>query len=133
ATADLPDSADRVRATAHQGLALVQRWLADERFAAARLAVLTRDAVRTGPADRPVDPAQAALWGLVRSARAEHPGRLVLIDAAGTGEPADTDTLSAALAAGEPELALRTGPPLLPRLVRGGRADGTLSLPDGAA
>ncbi|NEB70156.1 SDR family NAD(P)-dependent oxidoreductase, partial [Streptomyces fulvissimus] len=32
-----------------------------------------------------------------------------------------------------PELALRTGPPLLPRLVRGGRADGTLSLPDGAA
>ncbi|MFC8709537.1 SDR family NAD(P)-dependent oxidoreductase [Streptomyces sp. NPDC057197] len=131
ATADLPDSADRVRATAHQGLALVQQWLADERFAAARLAVLTRDAVRTGPADRPVDPAQAALWGLVRSARAEHPGRFVLIDAAGTGEPADT--LSAALAAGEPELALRTGPPLLPRLVRGGRADGTLSLPDGAA
>ncbi|MFE5075510.1 SDR family NAD(P)-dependent oxidoreductase [Streptomyces halstedii] len=131
ATTDLPDPADRVRATAHQGLALVQRWLADERFAAAKLAVLTRDAVRTGPADRPVDPAQAALWGLVRSARAEHPGRFVLIDAAGTGEPADA--LAGALAAGEPELVLRTGLPLLPRLVRGGRADGTLSLPDGAA
>ncbi|MFJ2420747.1 SDR family NAD(P)-dependent oxidoreductase, partial [Streptomyces brevispora] len=131
ATADLPGSADRVRATAHQGLALVQQWLADERFAAARLALLTRDAVRTGPVDRPVDPAQAALWGLVRSARAEHPGRFVLIDAAGTGEPADA--LPVALAAGEPEMALRTGPPLLPRLVRGGRPDGTLSLPDGAA
>ncbi|MFI6118078.1 SDR family NAD(P)-dependent oxidoreductase, partial [Kitasatospora sp. NPDC051164] len=131
ATADLPHPADRVRATAHQGLALVQQWLADERFAAARLALLTRDAVRTGPVDRPVDPAQAALWGLVRSARAEHPGRFVLIDAAGAGEPADA--LPAALAAGEPELALRTGPPLLPRLVRGGRPDGTLSLPDGAA
>ncbi|WP_455583737.1 SDR family NAD(P)-dependent oxidoreductase [Kitasatospora griseola] len=131
ATADLPDPADRVRATAHQGLALVQQWLADERFAAARLALLTRDAVRTGPVDRPVDPAQAALWGLVRSARAENPGRFVLVDAAGTAEPADA--LPAALAAGEPELALRTGPPLLPRLVRGGRPDGTLSLPDGAA
>ncbi|WP_229847942.1 SDR family NAD(P)-dependent oxidoreductase, partial [Kitasatospora griseola] len=131
ATADLPDPADRVRATAHQGLALVQQWLADERFAAARLAVLTRDAVRTGPLDRPVDPAQAALWGLVRSAQAENPGRFVLIDAAGTAEQADA--LPAALAAGEPELALRTGPPLLPRLVRGGRPDGTLSLPDGAA
>ncbi|WP_145503301.1 type I polyketide synthase [Streptomyces sp. CFMR 7] len=131
ATADLPDAADRVRVTAHRGLALVQEWLADERFAGARLALLTRDAVRTGPVDRPVDPAQAALWGLVRSARAEHPGRFVLVDAAGTAEPADL--LPAALAAGEPELALRTGPPLLPRLVRGGRADGTLSLPDGAA
>ncbi|MCX4690361.1 SDR family NAD(P)-dependent oxidoreductase [Kitasatospora purpeofusca] len=136
ATADLPDPADRVRATAHQGLALVQQWLADERFAAARLALLTRDAVRTGPVDRPADPAQAALWGLVRSARAEHPGRFVLVDAAGTAGPADAlpaDALPAALAAGEPELALRTGPPLLPRLVRGGRPDGTLSLPDGAA
>ncbi|MFF2545519.1 SDR family NAD(P)-dependent oxidoreductase [Kitasatospora sp. NPDC058063] len=131
ATADLPDPADRVRVTAHRGLALVQQWLADERFAEARLALLTKDAVRTGPLDRPVDPAQAALWGLVRSARAEHPGRFVLVDAAGTGEPADA--LPAALATGEPELALRTGPPLLPRLVRGGRPDGTLSLPDGAA
>ncbi|MFF0390307.1 SDR family NAD(P)-dependent oxidoreductase [Kitasatospora sp. NPDC004615] len=131
ATAELPDPADRVRATAHQGLALVQQWLADERFAAARLALLTRDAVRTGPVDRPVDPAQAALWGLVRSARAEHPGRFVLVDAAKAAEPADA--LPGALAAGEPELALRTGPPLLPRLVRGGRPDGTLSLPDGAA
>ncbi|MFE6748408.1 SDR family NAD(P)-dependent oxidoreductase [Kitasatospora purpeofusca] len=131
ATSDLPDPADRVRATAHRGLALVQQWLADERFAAATLALLTRDAVRTGPVDRPVDPAQAALWGLVRSARAEHPGRFVLVDTPGNGEPADA--LPAALAAGEPELALRTGPPLLPRLVRGGRPDGTLSLPEGAA
>ncbi|MFJ4091791.1 SDR family NAD(P)-dependent oxidoreductase [Kitasatospora sp. NPDC089913] len=131
ATADLPDPADRVRATLHQGLALVQQWLADERFAAARLALLTRDAVRTGPVDRPVDPAQAALWGLVRSARAEHPGRFVLVDAAGPGGPGDA--LPAALAAGEPELALRNGPPLLPRLVRGGRPDGTLSLPEGTA
>uniref|UniRef100_UPI0038B3C3F7 SDR family NAD(P)-dependent oxidoreductase n=1 Tax=Kitasatospora setae TaxID=2066 RepID=UPI0038B3C3F7 len=130
-TADLPDPAARVRATAHRGLALVQRWLDDERFAGAALALLTRDAVRTGPVDRPVDPAQAALWGLLRSARAEHPGRFVLIDAAGTVEPADA--LPAALAAGEPELALRTGPPLLPRLVRGSRPDGTLTLPDGAA
>ncbi|OKH94376.1 beta-ketoacyl synthase [Streptomyces uncialis] len=128
ATAALPDPADRVHATAHGCLALVQRWLADERFAAARLALLTTDAVRTGPTDRPVDPAQSALWGLVRSARAEHPGRFVLIDLAGAGEQA-AGALPAALAGGEPELALRAGAPLLPRLVRGGRSDGTLSLP----
>ncbi|MEU0692096.1 SDR family NAD(P)-dependent oxidoreductase, partial [Streptomyces uncialis] len=132
ATAALPDPADRVHATARDCLALVQRWLADERFDAAGLALLTTDAVRTGPADRPVDPAQSALWGLLRSARAEHPGRFVLIDLAGADAGA-ADALPAALAGGEPELALRAGTPLMPRLVRGGRSDGTLSLPTGTA
>ncbi|NEC19262.1 SpnB-like Rossmann fold domain-containing protein, partial [Streptomyces parvus] len=40
---------------------------------------VTRGAVAFG--DEPVaDPAGAAVWGLVRSAQAEHPGRFVLLD-----------------------------------------------------
>ncbi|NUT54233.1 MAG: hypothetical protein HOV94_44130, partial [Saccharothrix sp.] len=41
-----------------------------------RLAVVTRSAVLT---DRP-DPAHAAVWGLVRAAQTERPGRFVLVD-----------------------------------------------------
>ncbi|WP_007027616.1 polyketide synthase dehydratase domain-containing protein, partial [Saccharomonospora iraqiensis] len=57
----------------------------------------------------------AGIIGLIRSARAEHPGRIVLIEAAGTPDTAD---LAAALATGEPEIALRGGVASVPRLVR---------------
>ncbi|WP_443055811.1 SDR family NAD(P)-dependent oxidoreductase [Streptomyces sp. NBC_00690] len=126
-TPDLSDTSDRVHATAHTCLALIQQWLDDERFVETKLALLTKDAVRTGPADRPVDPAQAALWGLVRSAQAEHPDRFVLIDL----DRVDTaaDVLPAALAGGEPQLAVRAGEALLPRLARNGQSDGVLPLP----
>nr|WP_241832958.1 type I polyketide synthase [Amycolatopsis sp. CB00013] len=89
-------------------LDLVQAWLADDRFAPARLALLTDGAVAT---ENP-DPAAAAVWGLVRSAQAEHPDRLVLADV--TGE----DGLAAGLASGEPEFAVRDGAVLVPRLTR---------------
>ena len=60
------------------------------------------------------DPAAASLWGLVRSAQAEHPGRFALIDA----EPASPEeAIEAALgAAAEPQLAIRAGQLLAPRL-----------------
>ncbi|MFI0424918.1 type I polyketide synthase [Spongiactinospora sp. 9N601] len=77
-------------------LDLLQRWLADERFEAARLAVVTRDAE--------ADPAQAAVWGLVRAAQAEHPGRFVLVDV-----DDDTALVGAAAATGEPQVAVRAG------------------------
>ncbi|MGW0238910.1 type I polyketide synthase, partial [Streptomyces sp. NPDC002996] len=56
---------------------------------------------------------QASLWGLVRSARSEHPERVIrLIDT-------DTDDLTAALhIADEPELVVRDGQVLAARLVR---------------
>ena len=54
------------------------------------------------------DPAAAAVWGLVRSAQAEHPGRFLLIDS--DGSEASQAALEAALASGEePQLALREG------------------------
>ena len=49
------------------------------------------------------DLAAAAVWGLVRSAQAENPGRIVLIDA-------DTAVDAAELVAtGEPQLLVRAG------------------------
>ncbi len=97
-------------------LELVQEWLgaAEE---TRRLAILTRDAMASA-ADESPDPASAALWGLLRSAQSEHPGRFALIDS--DGSEASGQALAAALAAGaeEPQLVLREGRALAPRLVR---------------
>ncbi|MEU8377366.1 SDR family NAD(P)-dependent oxidoreductase [Micromonospora sp. NPDC048894] len=93
-------------------LGLLHRWLTHPGYAHSTLALLTRDAVGAG--DTPVDPAAAALWGLVRAAEAEHPGRFVLVDTDAPG----TTHLAAALATGEPEVAVRDGQLLVPRLAR---------------
>ncbi|MFG3056995.1 SDR family oxidoreductase, partial [Kitasatospora sp. NPDC048239] len=106
------DTPDAVRATAHHTLHLLQRWLADERTTASRLVVTTRGAVAT---DTP-DPALAPVWGLVRAAQAEHPGRLVLADLDDT--PESLTALHRALTTDEPELALQTGTVSVPRLTR---------------
>ncbi|MHA7962454.1 SDR family NAD(P)-dependent oxidoreductase, partial [Streptomyces sp. L500] len=102
-----------VRAVLRHVLEAIRRWLSDERFEGSRLAVVTRNAVAVvdGVA---LDVVQAPVWGLVRSAQAENPGRFVLVDA--DGEPGEV--LFAALASGEPEVAVRGGEVLVPRLVR---------------
>ncbi|MGR4885031.1 beta-ketoacyl reductase, partial [Streptomyces sp. LARHCF249] len=92
-------------------LAAVQDWLADEREGSV-LAVVTRGAVAVGDGDR-VDVRQAPVWGVVRAAQAENPGRFVLIDSDGSVEE-----LGLLLALGEPELAVRGGGVLVPRLAR---------------
>jgi candicidin polyketide synthase FscB len=97
---DVPATARRV---AGQVLELVQAWLADERLASSRLVLVTRGAMAVGPDEGVTDLAGAAVWGLVRSAQAENPDRLVMIDLVRDG-----GTISpAVLAAGEPELAIR--------------------------
>ncbi|MER8069899.1 type I polyketide synthase [Streptomyces sp. NPDC094034] len=111
-----------VREAASWALALAQDWLADERTANARLVFVTRGAVDT---DSP-DPAQAAVWGLVRSAFAENPGRFALVDLDGTEQSARA--VPAALASGEPQSAVRAGQVTAPRLVRA-TADGRLTPP----
>ncbi|HSK04381.1 MAG TPA: beta-ketoacyl synthase N-terminal-like domain-containing protein, partial [Kofleriaceae bacterium] len=47
---------------------------------AARLLVVTRRAVAVSADDRAPDPAASAVWGLVRSAQAEEPDRVVIVD-----------------------------------------------------
>ncbi|QGV80134.1 SDR family NAD(P)-dependent oxidoreductase [Streptomyces ficellus] len=101
-------------AQVHGVLALVREWLADERLTDVRLVVLTRGAVATGRGEAP-DLATAAVWGLLRSAQAENPGRITLLDTDGSGSP---ELLSAVVAGGEPQVALRAGGALVPRLAR---------------
>ncbi|QMU71577.1 type I polyketide synthase [Streptacidiphilus sp. P02-A3a] len=110
--------ADRVRLALGRALDLIQRWLADSRSGTSRLAFHTRGAVATRLGEDVADLAAAAVWGLVRSAQLEHPGRFLLIDTeAGTGTAAEA-ALAAALAADEPQTAVRGGQVLVPRLVR---------------
>ncbi|MBL3671528.1 SDR family NAD(P)-dependent oxidoreductase [Streptomyces sp. M2CJ-2] len=108
---------ERVRDTADRMLALLTGWLAEERLRDTRLVVVTTHAVAVpDPAsDSAPDLALAPLWGLVRAAQAEHPDRFVLVDTDGT--EASLRALPTALAAGEPETALRNGAVRIPRLV----------------
>ncbi|MEU6153513.1 type I polyketide synthase [Actinosynnema sp. NPDC047251] len=98
----------------HATLARLQRWLADDR--PGPLVVHTRGAIAAG--GPPIDPAQAPVWGLVRSAQAEHPDRFVLVD--GDGDP------RLAAGTGRPQVAIRAGALLVPRLTR---APGTPDTP----
>ncbi|WP_189083193.1 polyketide synthase dehydratase domain-containing protein, partial [Mangrovihabitans endophyticus] len=93
------------RALTHEVLAAVQHHLAAD--TAERLIVVTRNAVAESP-----DVAQAAVWGLVRAAQAENPGRIVLADL-DTGAAVDVAALSAV---DEAEFAVRDGAVLVPRL-----------------
>ncbi|WP_370592635.1 type I polyketide synthase [Streptomyces sp. NBRC 109706] len=109
------DLVSGARSVAERTLSLVQSWLADERLAEARLVVVTRGGIAVG--DELVDVAVAPVWGLVRSAQSEHPGRFLLVDVDPTAD-ADADW-SALAASDEPQLALRNGRgALAPRLGR---------------
>ncbi|MER5398235.1 SDR family NAD(P)-dependent oxidoreductase [Streptomyces sp. NPDC002599] len=96
----------------------------------ARTVWVTRGAVATGAEDTVPGLAQSVLWGLARSARAEHPHLgLTLLDLGGADPAEPADVLPAALAhTGEPELAFREGSLLVPRLVRA-RAATPLRIP----
>ncbi|WUV05095.1 SDR family NAD(P)-dependent oxidoreductase [Amycolatopsis sp. NBC_01488] len=118
----IPFATRPVREATHDALALVQGWLADDRFAAAKLALLTSGAVVTEDGDGPADPALAAVWGLVRSAQSEHPGRFALVDSDGSADLAD------ALAAGENQVAVRAG---VVRVARLAKETDALTVPSG--
>jgi acyl transferase domain-containing protein/NAD(P)-dependent dehydrogenase (short-subunit alcohol dehydrogenase family)/acyl carrier protein len=111
ALADLPTGAREVTQAVLQ---VVQSWLGDDRYSSSKLVVLTHGAVSAG--ENITDLSQAPVWGLVRAAQAENPGRFVLVDSDDSAE--SHRALAAAVASGEPELALRAGEVLLPRLTK---------------
>jgi acyl transferase domain-containing protein/acyl carrier protein len=98
-------------------LALVQAWLAEERFSASRLVLVTGGAVAVRAQDSVPALVHAPAWGLLRSAQTEHPDRFVLVDL--DDEPVSGRVLDAALASGEPQLAVREGDVFAARLARG--------------
>ncbi|WP_030247930.1 type I polyketide synthase, partial [Streptomyces sp. NRRL S-350] len=108
-------SAETAHAAVMRTLQLLQTWLAEPAFEKSQLVFVTDRAVRALPGD-PVDARLATVWGMVRSAQTEHPGRFVLADTDGT-EPSGR-VLPITVASGEPQLAIRRGTLLLPALVR---------------
>ncbi|GAB3152883.1 hypothetical protein GCM10027258_54670 [Amycolatopsis stemonae] len=99
-----------VREATRAALTLIQSWLAEDR--PAKLVLLTSGAVVAEDGDGPGDPALAAVWGLVRSAQSEHPGRFVLVDSDGSLDVAD------AVATGENQVAVRGGTVRVARLAK---------------
>ncbi|MGW2052249.1 SDR family NAD(P)-dependent oxidoreductase, partial [Streptomyces sp. NPDC001858] len=145
---DVPEA---VHAMAEAVLLDLQKWLEENDDGDGRLVVTTRRGVATEP-DEDIDLVAATVWGLVRSAQTEHPGRIVLVDRPADDRPADdrpaddrpaddrpaddrpadggaddgpddgeptAEELGRALAVGEPQVALRSGRILVPRLARG--------------
>nr|WQM80008.1 type I polyketide synthase [Streptomyces sp.] len=115
-----------VRALTRQVLSVVQKWLTDERSESARLVVVTRGATDG------TDLGHAAVWGLVRAAEGEHPGRFVLVDLDAEADPGAELPAEALRLPGEPEMAVRDGEIRVPRLARVPALDGAPSWgPDG--
>ncbi|TRV71059.1 hypothetical protein FKN01_32140, partial [Streptomyces sp. 130] len=112
-------SAGVVRDAVSEVLGVVQEWLGDERFDRSRLVVRTLGAVAL-PGESVGDVAGAAVWGLVRSAQSENPGRVVLLD----GELSAPAEMSRVLALGESQVVVREGRAHVGRLQRVAPSDG---------
>ncbi|QEU89615.1 SDR family NAD(P)-dependent oxidoreductase [Streptomyces kanamyceticus] len=134
---EVPSSADAVHAVTTNALSLLQGWLSEERFAGSRLVVVTRRAVAVRSGEGVLDLVHAPLWGLVRTAQAENPGRFLLVDLDHAPDhdhdlTLDTATVAAVVTAvesEEPQLALRSGEMLVPRLTRTTSSGGSLTPP----
>ncbi len=96
----------------------VEAWLASAELSDAVLVVLTHSAVATATGEDVRNPEQAALWGLVRSVQAAHPGRIAIVDFDDPDDEASVAALVATADSGEPQSAVRSGVVLLPRLER---------------
>ncbi|MEN3585729.1 SDR family NAD(P)-dependent oxidoreductase, partial [Streptomyces sp. ZYX-F-203] len=108
-TGDPDDVIGSTHALTTRVLGLLQEWIAEER--PGRLAFVTRHG----------DLAGQAVWGLVRSAQTEHPGRFQLISIDSDTDPAAVPPQ--ALASDEPQLRLRDGKAYAPRLAHAAAQD----------
>jgi pimaricinolide synthase PimS1 len=106
------NDSDSVHEAAHKALERVQSWLAEDHLS--KLLVVTRGAVALDGEDV-TDLAGAAVWGLVRSAQSENPGRVVLADLDTSDAP---DVYRAILGSGEPQVVVRDGVVHAARLAR---------------
>jgi len=111
------DPVSHAHDAANRALTLAQSWVTDERSASSRLVFVTSGAVATSPGEGIADLVQSPVWGVIRTAQLEYPGRFALVD---TDDPDDipVPALLAALHAGETSLAIRAGEISTPRLVK---------------
>ncbi|MFI5790845.1 SDR family NAD(P)-dependent oxidoreductase, partial [Streptomyces sp. NPDC051640] len=113
------DPAADVRQAVGDTLALLQRLLGDTRYDTTRLAVVTRAGAL----------AHTAVWGLLRTAQTENPGRFFLLET--DQDLHDAAEVAGAVATGENQLRMTEGQLFGPRLARAASAD-TLPVPSGA-
>ncbi|WP_244162691.1 type I polyketide synthase [Streptomyces bungoensis] len=126
---DVPDyvlltvpTGEEAATTARDTLCWLNALLAIEALATVTVVFLTTAAVPAfGPADANL--AGAAVWGLIRSAQVENPGRFVLADV--DTDEASWRALPRTVMSGEPQMALREGRARVPRLVPGRPARAT--------
>jgi mycoketide-CoA synthase len=111
-------------ARTHDALAALQAWLSEND--SGMLLVSTGGAVGL-PGEDVTDLAGAAVWGLVRAAQTEHPGRIMLVD---SDAPLTDTTIAAILAVGEPQVLVRKETVYTGR-VHGSRAVDALLVPPG--
>ncbi|MEV1121729.1 thioester reductase domain-containing protein [Actinosynnema sp. NPDC049800] len=114
ASAPGADTVTAAHEVAARVLDVVRHWLADGRLTGTPLVVLTRGAI--APTTTVADLGAAAVWGLVRSAQSEAPGRVVLVDV--DDQQASLEALGGVVDAGEPQLVVRDGRVFAPRLDR---------------
>ncbi|ATL32845.1 type I polyketide synthase [Streptomyces formicae] len=132
-----PHSRDDLAGSAHraitEALGLAQEWLGDERLRPCRLVAVTRGAIAAEPDEDVSDLTHAPLWGLLRSAQGENPGRFLLVDLDERQESRAVlaAAVRTALAADEPQVAVRDGVVRVPRLAR--TTAGSLTPPPGTA
>ncbi|WP_367140658.1 MULTISPECIES: SDR family NAD(P)-dependent oxidoreductase [Streptomyces] len=118
---DRAETPAAVRETLLEVLDAAQGFLGHERWGDSRLVVVTSGAVAVQDQQNPAArPAHRAVWGLIRSAQAEYPGRFVLLDEDGVA--ASREAYATALATGESQLALRAGTAYRPALAGGADA-----------
>jgi acyl transferase domain-containing protein/acyl carrier protein len=111
------DFLEALHADAQKALALLQQWSSEESLGSTRLALVTRRAVATGDGGG-LDLGRAPLWGMARSAQSEHPGRFGLLDVDGGDGTAEALPVALGAFDREPQLAIRDGQVLVPRLAR---------------
>src|SRR6185312_1710144 len=115
------DTVGSVHAAVGEVLGVLQSWVGGDESGV--LVVLTRGAVGLAGEDV-ADVAGAAVWGLVRSAQAEHPGRGVLVDSDGSV------AVESVVGCGEQQVVVRSGVVYGARLARA-TAGAVLELPAG--
>ncbi|MCP9210402.1 type I polyketide synthase [Streptomyces cucumeris] len=131
-TGDAQDQAAGLLRAADRALELVREWLAEPRLSRSRLVLVTSGAIASVGDGAPADgaaghgsdrrsgetapvPLHTPVWGLIRSALREAPGRFALIDV--DEHPDSWSALPALLAASVPEAAVRRGTAYVPKLV----------------
>ncbi|WP_443072132.1 type I polyketide synthase [Streptomyces sp. WMMC1477] len=124
AGADAAEPAVAAHEAVQRTLSALQSWLADERLADSRLVVVTGNAVAARPGEDVTGLVHAPVWGLVRTAQTENPGRFLLVDVdvdaaggAGVEGEALVAAVSVALAEDRPQVAVRGDDILVPAIV----------------